>query len=49
MSEVTIGIIACLIMLLLFLTGLELAFGMALVGFIGFAYLVPSARLRTSS
>ncbi len=40
MSEVSIGIIACLIMLLLFLTGLELAFGMALVGFVGFAYLV---------
>jgi C4-dicarboxylate transporter DctM subunit len=40
MSEVTVGIIACLIMLLLFLTGLELAFGMALLGFVGFAYLV---------
>jgi C4-dicarboxylate transporter, DctM subunit len=40
MSEVTVGIVACLIMLLLFLTGLELAFGMAIVGFVGFAYLV---------
>ena len=40
MSEVTIGIVACFIMLLLFLTGLELAFGMAIVGFVGFAYLV---------
>ncbi len=40
MSEVTAGIVACLVMLLLFLTGLELAFGMALVGFVGFAYVV---------
>ncbi len=40
MSEVTIGILACFIMLLLFMTGLELAFGMAIVGFVGFAYLV---------
>jgi tripartite ATP-independent transporter DctM subunit len=40
MSEVTVGIIACFIMVLLFLTGLELAFGMALLGFVGFAYLV---------
>ena len=43
MSDVTVGIIACLVMLLLFLTGLELAFGMALLGFVGFAYLVSFA------
>ncbi|MBI4963897.1 MAG: TRAP transporter large permease [Desulfomonile tiedjei] len=40
MSEVTVGIIACLVLLVLFLSGLELAFGMALLGFVGFAYLV---------
>jgi tripartite ATP-independent transporter DctM subunit len=40
MSEITAGILACFIMLLIFLTGFELAFGMALVGFVGFAYLV---------
>ncbi len=40
MSEITIGIIACFVLLLLFAAGLELAFGMALLGFVGFAYLV---------
>ncbi len=40
MSEITTGIVACAVMLLLFLTGMELAFGMALLGFVGFAYLV---------
>ena len=44
MSEVTAGIVACFILLLLFLTGLELAFGMALLGFVGFAYLVSFQR-----
>ncbi|MFH0977323.1 MAG: TRAP transporter large permease [Spirochaetota bacterium] len=39
MSEVTVGIIGLIVMLLVFLTGIELAFGMAIVGFIGFAYL----------
>jgi len=40
MSEVTIGIIGLTTVLVLFLTGIELAFAMALVGFIGFGYLV---------
>ena len=40
MSEVLVGIIALLILLALFLTGIELAFCMAIVGFAGFAYLV---------
>jgi len=39
MSEVTVGIIALLVLLLLFSTGIELGFAMALVGFVGFAYL----------
>lgn len=40
MSEITSGIVACVVMLILFATGMELAFGMALLGFVGFAYLV---------
>ncbi|RPJ18219.1 MAG: TRAP transporter large permease [Desulfobacteraceae bacterium] len=40
MSEVTVGILGLSIVLLLFLTGIELAFAMALVGFVGFSYLV---------
>jgi len=38
MSEVTVGIIALFVLLLLFTTGIELGFAMALVGFAGFAY-----------
>lgn len=40
MSEVFVGIVALLILLALFLTGIELAFCMTIVGFAGFAYLV---------
>ncbi|MDP2862254.1 MAG: TRAP transporter large permease [Desulfobacterales bacterium] len=40
MSEVMIGILGLSVVLILFLTGIELAFAMALVGFIGFSYLV---------
>jgi C4-dicarboxylate transporter, DctM subunit len=45
MNEVTIGIIGLGVLLLLFATGIELAFAMALVGFVGFAILngFPSA------
>jgi C4-dicarboxylate transporter, DctM subunit len=45
MNEITVGIIALAILLLLFGTGIELGFAMALVGFAGFAYLngLPSA------
>ncbi len=40
MSEVTIGILGLALVLLLFLTGIELGFAMALVGFLGFSYIV---------
>src|SRR4030065_657770 len=39
MSEAIVGIIALVVLLLLFATGIELGFAMALVGFVGFAYL----------
>jgi len=39
MSEITIGIVGLIVLLLLFSTGIELGFAMALVGFAGFAYL----------
>ncbi len=39
MSEVTTGIVFLIILLLLFGTGIELGFGMALIGMVGFAYL----------
>ncbi|HVP80432.1 MAG TPA: TRAP transporter large permease [Thermodesulfobacteriota bacterium] len=39
MSEITVGITALVLLLLLFTTGIELGIAMALVGFIGFAYL----------
>jgi len=39
MNEITVGIIALALLLLLFATGIELGFAMALVGFVGFAYL----------
>lgn len=37
MNEVTIGVIALIVLLLLFATGIELGFAMAVVGFVGFA------------
>jgi C4-dicarboxylate transporter, DctM subunit len=40
MSEIATGILALFVLIFLFLTGLELAFAMAALGFIGFAYLV---------
>ncbi len=40
MSEVSIGILALFILVAFFLTGIELGFCMAVVGFVGFAYLV---------
>lgn len=39
MSDITIGLLGLLVLLSLFLTGMELAFAMAAVGFTGFAYL----------
>jgi tripartite ATP-independent transporter DctM subunit len=40
MSEITIGIIGLFVLVVIFLTGLELGVGMALLGFIGFSYIV---------
>ena len=39
MSEVTFGLLALLVLLGLFFTGIELAFAMAAVGFLGFSIL----------
>ena len=39
MSEVTIGVLGMVIILAMFLTGIELAFAMIAVGFLGFGYL----------
>ena len=39
MSEIIVGIVALFVLLLVFATGIELGFAMALVGFAGFAYL----------
>ena len=38
MNETTVGIVALVVLLALFSTGIELGFAMALVGFAGFAY-----------
>ncbi len=40
MSEVIIGIIGMAVVLLMFLTGIELGFAMALIGFVGFSIIV---------
>jgi C4-dicarboxylate transporter DctM subunit len=40
MSEVMVGFLGMALVLSLFLTGIELGFAMALVGFLGFSYLV---------
>ena len=48
MSEVTVGIIALIVLLGLFLTGIELAFCMSIVGFVGFAYLNSFSAACTS-
>lgn len=40
MSEVTVGLLGLAVVLALFLTGIELGFAMALVGFLGFGYIV---------
>jgi C4-dicarboxylate transporter DctM subunit len=47
MSEVMVGIIGLGVVLVLFLTGIELAFAMIIIGFLGFAYLISlSAALN---
>jgi tripartite ATP-independent transporter DctM subunit len=40
MNEVAVGLLGLAVLLLLFLTGIELAFAMALVGLVGFSYVV---------
>ncbi|MBM4350590.1 MAG: TRAP transporter large permease [Deltaproteobacteria bacterium] len=40
MSETTIGILGLAAVLALFLTGIELGFAMAIIGFLGFSYIV---------
>ena len=39
MNEMLVGITGLVVLLLLFATGIELGFAMALVGFVGFGYL----------
>ncbi len=47
MSEISIGLLGLGVLIALFVTGLELAFAMLLVGFLGFAYIVsPGAALN---
>ena len=38
MNEVMVGLIGLAVVLVLFLTGIELGFAMALIGFLGFSY-----------
>ncbi len=40
MNEVLVGLIGLAVVLVLFLTGIELGFAMALIGFLGFSYIV---------
>jgi len=40
MNEVIVGIIGLAVVLILFLTGIELAFAMIVIGFLGFGYLI---------
>jgi C4-dicarboxylate transporter, DctM subunit len=40
MNEIMIGIVGLVVVLLLFFTGIELGFAMAVVGFLGFSYVV---------
>ena len=42
MNEVAIGIIGLAVVLLMFLTGIELGFAMAIVGFVGFSIIVST-------
>ena len=47
MSEIAIGIIGLIILLGLFLTGMEMAVAMAVIGFVGYAVVVsPSAAMQ---
>ena len=47
MNEVVVGLVGLAVVLLLFLTGIELGFAMALMGFLGFGVIVSfSAALN---
>jgi C4-dicarboxylate transporter, DctM subunit len=47
MSDITVGLIGLGVLLVLFLTGLELAIAMFVVGFVGFAYIIsPEAAFN---
>src|SRR5512145_1589796 len=47
MNEITIGVLGIIVMLSLFLTGMEMAVGMTIVGFVGYAILVsPGAAMQ---
>src|SRR5512139_624375 len=39
MDEITVGILGICILMIMFLTGIELGFGMTIIGFIGLGYL----------
>lgn len=45
MNEITVGLLGLVLLLLLFTTGIELGFAMAIIGFVGFAYIkgIPAA------
>jgi tripartite ATP-independent transporter DctM subunit len=47
MSEITVGIIGCVALVVVFVTGLELGFGMAVLGFIGFSYVISTKAAFT--
>lgn len=47
MSEITVGIIGCVALVIVFVSGLELGFGMALLGFIGFSYIISTKAAFT--
>jgi tripartite ATP-independent transporter DctM subunit len=40
MNDITTGLVGIVLLLLTFLTGIELAYGMTLIGFVGYAYLM---------
>jgi C4-dicarboxylate transporter, DctM subunit len=47
MNEVTLGVVGCILMLGLFLTGMELAVAMTVIGFAGYAVIVsPDAAMK---
>ncbi len=40
MSEITVGIVGLFLLVLVFLTGIELGYAMAIVGFLGFSFII---------